>query len=900
MKAKPLRLISRSRARGIHLSALSLCIAPALFAVDGTWNVDDNGTWSTPGNWVSDTIADGSGFTANFTNDITADRTVSLDGDRTLTNLIFGDSDTATAGSWILNNNGTSSNNLILAGTTPTITVNALGTAKTATISAIIQGSVGLVKAGAGRLDLTGANTFTGGVTIKEGRLSVSGSSSSTTSANPIGTSAGTILLGDTTGSASAQLFGASTSTSGTYTIANALTVQSGSAGTKEFGAYSNSVTYSGAITLNDSASLRHLAGSGTLTSSNGISVANGKTLTINPNSGTTIAIGGSGITGLGAVSTAGSSSGQVNLSANSNFSGGFTMGGSATLAILGSSAGSANSPTAGAFGTGTATLSGGSLRSTISADVTIHNTLNLSGTIKGATVETEKSVTFTGTGTLTGNTTLESAIGSTVAGKSMIFSGNIGDGGNNYGITKSGAGAVTLSGTNSYSGATLVSGGELRLASAGAINGTSSITVDSGRLSLDGGITVGSGKSVTINGDGGNSFGALQGYSGTNEWAGGVVVGSTAGTRIGVNAGQLTVSGTISGSNATNGLTLRPNAGTTLVISGANTYLGNTTIISTNTGSVKLDGGNDRLPTATKLVLGGSNVSGILDLNGRNQTVAGLSVAGTGSANEIKSATAANLTVNTTDASVFSGKISGATALTKTGTQSLTLSGNNTYTGTTAVNEGTLVINGNQSTAIGNVSVNNAGTRLKGTGTIGGDTTFNAGAIHSVGNSVGKQTFDDGTSTNLTYAQGSIFEWELGSTLKDSDTVGAVRGTDWDAVNVSGTLGTTGSGAIFRVVLDGTTTFADGFWAQDRQWLDIFKTSDAGSEVNFQSIFTSFQHYNYSGAGGSLADLGSPGTYGSFSIDGSTLKWTAVPEPTSALAGLLITAGLLRRRRHA
>jgi len=69
---------------------------------------------------------------------------VSLDGDRTLTSLIFGDSDTSTAGSWILDNNGTSTNNLILAGTTPTITVNALGTTKTATISAIIEGTAGL------------------------------------------------------------------------------------------------------------------------------------------------------------------------------------------------------------------------------------------------------------------------------------------------------------------------------------------------------------------------------------------------------------------------------------------------------------------------------------------------------------------------------------------------------------------------------------------------------------------------------------------------------------------------------------------------------------------------------------------------------------------------------------
>ena len=37
---------------------------------------------------------------------------------------------------------------------------------------------------------------------------------------------------------------------------------------------------------------------------------------------------------------------------------------------------------------------------------------------------------------------------------------------------------------------------------------------------------------------------------------------------------------------------------------------------------------------------------------------------------------------------------------------------------------------------------------------------------------------------------------------------------------------------------------------------------------------------------------------YGAFTITGTSLTWTAVPEPTSALAGLLLTAGLLRRRR--
>jgi hypothetical protein len=49
--------------------------------------------------------------------------------------------------------------------------------------------------------------------------------------------------------------------------------------------------------------------------------------------------------------------------------------------------------------------------------------------------------------------------------------------------------------------------------------------------------------------------------------------------------------------------------------------------------------------------------------------------------------------------------------------------------------------------------------------------------------------------------------------------------------------------------------------------------------------------------AAGDPVDVSS---YGSFTFTGTTLTWNAVPEPTSALAGLLLAAGLLRRHRGA
>ena len=245
----------------------------------------------------------------------------------------------------------------------------------------------------------------------------------------------------------------------------------------------------------------------------------------------------------------------------------------------------------------------------------------------------------------------------------------------------------------------------------------------------------------------------------------------------------------------------------------------------------------------------------------------------------------------STLDSSNVGGLTLNDTAVTK---GSLTLSGVNSYSGATSVTAGTLAINGDNGAATGNVAVSGTGTKLKGTGIIGGDVTIQAGAIHAPGNSVGKQTIDEAgaANANLTYNQGSIFEWELGTTLKDTST--GTRGTDYDAVNVSGTLGTTGTGAIFRVVLGDAGNFAADFWNNDHTWTDIFKTSDSGTAVSFASVFNAgaIEYWNSGG------NIGNTNGTRSFTISGSTLSWSAIPEPSSALAGLLIAAGLLRRRR--
>jgi len=93
-----------------------------------------------------------------------------------------------------------------------------------------------------------------------------------------------------------------------------------------------------------------------------------------------------------------------------------------------------------------------------------------------------------------------------------------------------------------------------------------------------------------------------------------------------------------------------------------------------------------------------------------------------------------------------YAGTMSGSGSLTKQGAGQLTLTGNNTFTGLTTVEQGALAVNGGLA---GGLSVL-AGATLMGSGTIGGDATI--AGIHAPGNSPGIETF----ASNLTYLAGA------------------------------------------------------------------------------------------------------------------------------------------------
>ncbi|MEI7728231.1 MAG: autotransporter-associated beta strand repeat-containing protein [Verrucomicrobiota bacterium] len=140
------------------------------------WNTAASGqNWSTAANWVDNAIGDGQLAAADFMSvNLTNDPTVvHLDSPRTLQTLVFGDPVPASAASWVLDNNGVMANTLTLAGTAPQITVNALAAGRSATIGTVVAGTSGLTKAGSGTLILANHNSYTGGTMISAGTLQI-------------------------------------------------------------------------------------------------------------------------------------------------------------------------------------------------------------------------------------------------------------------------------------------------------------------------------------------------------------------------------------------------------------------------------------------------------------------------------------------------------------------------------------------------------------------------------------------------------------------------------------------------------------------------------------------------------------------------------------------------------
>jgi autotransporter-associated beta strand protein len=577
---------------------------------------------------------------------------------------------------------------------------------------------------------------------------------------------------------------------------------------------------------------------------------------------------------------------------------------------------------------TGTYNISGGAILN-VGRDFVIgresgNGTLNMTG---GTITKTGDEKFIVGHNNATG-TVVQS--GGTITANNELYIGNENASASGT-YTLSGTGALNVSnevvvGREGGTGVLNVNGGTLTTSGNGNMyigrrNGTGTLNQTAGTISVNREFGVGSRDdnkigTGTYNLSGGSLtaanniyIGKEQGASGTMTMTGGTMTGNDkliighnqATGNLTHSAGTVTVQNEVYIGNENNASSV----GTYTLSGSAELNVGNEVQIGRDngTGTFNLNGG-----TVTTKKLEGGNGSATVNFNG------GIVKAKQDDSNFITNLDTAYLqgggaVINSNGFDVGTSQVFiGAGGITKTGANRLTLGAINTYSGTTTVNEGTLKLSSSGSVAqSATVSVVGGATldvadqaggwtvgggantqRLTGSGSVTGATiiagTSNNG-IHNAGDAaVGKQTF----SNSLTYDSGSIFEWNLAASPAETG-----RGTSYDAVNAA-SLGST-SGAIFRVVLDGTQDFTSTFWDSDRTWSDIFKTADDGSNLDIASIFTgTIQYFNGSGS------LGTPTVQGSFSMSGSSLNWTAVPEPTSALAGLLITAGLLRRRRNA
>ena len=116
---------------------------------------------------------------------------------------------------------------------------------------------------------------------------------------------------------------------------------------------------------------------------------------------------------------------------------------------------------------------------------------------------------------------------------------------------------------------------------------------------------------------------------------------------------------------------------------------------------------------------------------------------------NTVIFAPGSRLGINTVNTDLtYATNISGVQGLEKSGGNSLTLTGTNTYSGETVVREGLLLINGDNSGATGSVMV--LGGTLGGTGTIGGDVSVSAGGTLAPGVTAGTLSLNGNSLTML------------------------------------------------------------------------------------------------------------------------------------------------------
>lgn len=344
--------------------------------------------------------------------------------------------------------------------------------------------------------------------------------------------------------------------------------------------------------------------------------------------------------------------------------------------------------------------------------------------------------------------------------------------------LIKEGNGRLAITGTNTFAGGTLIKGGSIGLTTDVANSwglGTDTITMQGGSLIMFDSNTT----------------------SNTSTWKLNVPSGFTGSL---VTDGNSVLAGSITGGGTLNYYT---NYTANTLSADASMFTG-TINVTTDT-----DGGFFALYNTKGLERAKINLNNLVtmmyritsnitiqvgDLTGFTNSVLGAGGTGTSNITWEIGARNANSTFN---GKITNEQISGTGAVTsirKTGTGTWTLTNNNTYTGGTTINGGTLMVNNTTGSGLGTgvVSVNFDAT-LSGSGTIAATTYVYEGGVIEPGNGIGTFTVNN----NLDMLVGSVLSIDIDKPNSKNDVL-----------NVTGTLNMNG-----KLLINATseTVFSDG-----------------------------------------------------------------------------------------
>jgi autotransporter-associated beta strand protein len=557
----------------------------------------------------------------------------------------------------------------------------------------------------------------------------------------------------------------------------------------------------------------------------------------------------------------------------------------------------------AGNFGSGygTITLNGGGLRWATgnTTDVTAWSQLDHTIGASGATFDTN--------------------------GNNVTFAtGLAGDGA----FTKAGAGRLILTAANTYTGGTNINAGSLRLATGGAL-GSGAVTIASGAtLWFLNDTTAG----AALIANGGNLYFDQTTTASTATITGAGFTGfydhATAGTATINTTGNIDFQHNSTASSATIttygrlSFTGNSSAGASTIVNYGNMTLrgdspASATIANHNILALYSTGGTPTITNDSQLFfLDDASAAGASITNTDPGWIALFSLSATGTSIGALAGSGnvylggKNLTIGARNLdTVFSGVISEAGALVKTGTGTLTLSGANTYTGGTTISFGTVKTSHSSALGTGPVAVSAAGATLALNGTTfansvaltNGGTLFGRGGVGELSAS-GGGTISPGNSPGLltagatTFGPGGNYVWEI----NDAASPATSAGTRYDLLSITGTLTITAtSGSPFAINLT-----------------SLLANNTAGNVINFNSSVNS--SYTIATASGGIVGFSSDRFYlntagfsnslngGIWSIGtlGNDLNLTyttsAIPEPSTyaALFGASALALAAWRRR--